>query len=397
MADPRACRKCQKPGSQHKCPCNGAHYCSGACQQADFQSHKLECEATLTNQLNKLLESNGADDLRVGEKYMELANAQTQHGNFDDAHDNMMVAVRINQADSCSFKTAKLYAFVGDLMVRIGWNKQAISTYKLCRKCIGRVPAHPEHDNIVIWALNGLARAYQAQIRDTLVVVSHAEWEYETGPGLCAIRYAQQALDLNQHDGGLDEIHSELIIGSVLVDQFDLAAGTEKLEECYQRIQLVPSSTQSDLLVVELLSSLGGIYSIDGKPLDQAVHTFNKALVLARRVNGKKHPVVGKILLSVADLVRRQGNTNQAYELYKKAHKICRSALGDDSGSVGKALLGIACVHQVHKNYPKAIKRFDEGAAVLRRTTNGNESDVYHILITDAAIQRQACLDALDH
>jgi tetratricopeptide (TPR) repeat protein len=408
--DPRVCRACNARGSSSRCPCEFAHYCSAECQKADWGHHKHECEVDMTRELDKLKECHGDKHLLVGEACMRLAKVQKRHENFEEADDNLTIALHVFESDGCLIKTAKVYICMGDLLVLGGEGEEAIERYWKSLKHIRKVPEHPEHTTLSILALNGIAQAYQSQIgttvvcisdttshiSDTAVTIGGCTFDYDPTPGTRAIKYAQKALDLNQDYGGLSNIRSRTIIGMVLRDQFDFHGSAEKLEACHEEILSLPCCTDRDILILDIIYNLGGVYSMYA-PMDyreNVVQIYNVILLEARWLNGEKHSLVDDVLLRMADSLRRQGGTKQAHRFYKKVLKVCRRNLRDKSDPdvsslTSKAPLGIAQMHQLDRKYAKAIRRYDEALAV--RCIKHNR-DLYHFLLSEAVVQRDECL-----
>jgi serine/threonine-protein kinase len=84
-------------------------------------------------------------------------------------------------------------------------------------------------------------------------------------------------------------------------------------------------------------------------------------------VHGERHPDVAASFSNIANVLRKQGQHDEAFEMHKKALKIQRRALGKNHKDVAYSLFKVGDILSAQGKYDEAVEMFDKALAIYTR------------------------------
>jgi len=219
------CAACGAREADLKCPCKTRHYCSAACQRADFRNHKKQCMHWLVKDIGRqrdelqVMTAQGSSSVReVTDKEQRLAvqhktvgdlmRDSLQAGNFPAAEQHLKQALELLRKLSALEKQGGFGADTGiqvdnsiDTLLSLGqlyrnWNKfgDAVQAYQEARDSLrNNMRAHgsnPDRQQILAGILSCQGEMYNEQ------------YDREPGPDksqcLAARALVEEAVDINR-------------------------------------------------------------------------------------------------------------------------------------------------------------------------------------------------------
>jgi tetratricopeptide (TPR) repeat protein len=392
LKDNKNCGSCSKAGCELRCSCNRVFYCGAECQGKHWPTHKKVCTVALAKKIRKARREHGKDGAEVAVAQFEAGCALQLQGRYKDAErcylDGRRIIVEVQEEDDLAVGDASPLlgreldgegsVLVGDISRALGTMYLEMSRYEEALAELSRSlrifrSTEGERSQKAVDALREIGEALLGQGK-------HEE----------ALARVEEAQSILKEAFGPE--HSSL--AGVLRSKGNCYFSMDRPEAnaAYEEALRIGRASYGDDSdeVAASLASLAHLFAqkCTSELFGKARTYAEEALRIYLRKHGKRHPSVANQFFTIARILKRQCQLDEALKVHKKALKIRRRVLGEDHQDVALSLEGMGAVFHWLLQWDDALEMYEKALAVYTRAFGSDSRSHVDVLYNMAVMKK---------
>lgn len=364
LKNPRLCIYCGIPNSLYQCTqgCSEGHYCGVKCRTADWPEHKERCRLVLSHAVKNAQKKEGGDDIISARAYTDAGIDHFHHCRYGRAESYFLKAHRIYSAEFGDTHTviAKSLQHFGKLYNAKQLYEEALVMLEESLRILNLIQGQSPNVGLALLDIgNVLGRQNKHEEALEMQWKAYGILEETLGKdhpdtALCLTGIGIVHTSMGQHETALEM--------------------QEKVLEIHRRAGNSSSGGGLERLAGALLFAGNDQAHLPGMAYP-AEKKLREALELFRRIHGESHPLVAVALFYIGDLLRGQGQLDDALKVYKKSLDIKKLTLGTGHSLVANTMKAIASVYTEQCSHEAALAMNKQALAVCCRARGADHED----------------------